>query len=70
MPSRSFGEPIADQLGFVSGGVVHYNMDIEIERNVALDLIEKLAKLSCAMTRHTLTNDGSRFYSLILRLPR
>src|SRR5262245_58832749 len=57
MPARAFGEPIADQLGLVTRGVVHDNVDIEISRHILLNLIEELAELACTMARHAFCDD-------------
>src|SRR5215475_4240007 len=39
--------------------VVHDDVHVEIDRHVALDLIEKLAELRCAVATHALAHDGS-----------
>jgi hypothetical protein len=40
MPARSLGEPVADQLGLVGSVFVHDDVDVEIGRDVALDLVK------------------------------
>src|SRR5437660_11070461 len=57
MPARTFGEPIADQLGLVARGVVHDNVDIEISRHILFNLVEELAELARAMARHAYCDD-------------
>src|SRR6266581_4486250 len=57
MPARTFGEPIADQLGLVARGVVHDNVDVEISRHILFDLVEELAELARAMARHAFCDD-------------
>src|SRR6266404_8739468 len=57
MPARTFGEPIADQLGLVARGVVHDNVDIEISRHILFNLVEELAELARAMARHAFCDD-------------
>jgi hypothetical protein len=56
---RSFGEPVVDQLGLVCTLVVHDNMDVEIGKHVALDLIEELAELLSAVARHAFADNGT-----------
>src|SRR6266498_915270 len=57
MPARTFGKPIADQLGLVARGVVHDNVDVEISRHILFDLVEELAELARAMARHAFCDD-------------
>ena len=57
MPASAFGEPGTDKLGLVARRVVHDNVNVEIGRNVALDLIEEPAELLSAVTRHAFADD-------------
>ena len=57
VPARALGEPVADQLGLVGAVVVHDEMNVEIGRHVALDLVEELAELARAMAREALADD-------------
>ena len=52
VPAWPLGEPVADQLGLVCAVVVHDDMGVETSRHVALDLVEELAELLGAVTRH------------------
>ena len=60
MPARPFGEPVADQWGFVRGVVVHDEMDIETARDGGLDLVEELAELCGAVTGIAFADDLAR----------
>ena len=62
MPAWPLDEPVADQLCFVCAVIVHDNMDVEIGRHVALDLVKELAELLCAMAWHAFADNGSRLY--------
>ena len=44
MPARALGKPVADQLGFVGAVIVHDDVDVEVGRNVAFDLVEESAE--------------------------
>jgi hypothetical protein len=46
MPPRPLGKPVADELGFVAGRVVHDHMGVEAIGHVLLNLIQKPAELS------------------------
>src|SRR6476660_3661110 len=56
MPAGALGEPVADRLRLVARCVVHDDVHVEANRNVALDLIEELAELLGAMSRHALAD--------------
>lgn len=45
VPSGAFGKPGADQLGLVDGVIVHDEVDVEIARDIRLDLGEKVPEL-------------------------
>jgi hypothetical protein len=57
MPVRTFGKPVADQLGLVARRVVHDDVDVEIAGQVSLDGIEKATELGGTMARHAPTDD-------------
>jgi hypothetical protein len=57
VPARSFGEPVANELGFVGSGVVDDEMDIEVAGDICLDGVEKLAKLQRPMTAEAPADD-------------
>jgi len=59
MPARPLGEPVADQFGLVSSVIVHDDVDVEIGRDDALDLVKEPAKLLSAMAAHAFADDGS-----------
>ena len=44
-PTRSPGEPVADQLGLVAAGVVEHDVDREVGRHAGVDGIEEAAEL-------------------------
>jgi hypothetical protein len=46
VPARALGEPVADEFGLVSSGVVDDDMNVEVGRNVGLDGVEELAELA------------------------
>jgi len=48
-----------DQPGFARRGIVHNDMDIEVVRNIMLNLFEKLPKLPRPMARHALTSNSA-----------
>ena len=56
MPAGALGEPVADRLRLVARRVVHDDVHVEAGRNVALDLVEELAELLSAMSRHALAD--------------
>lgn len=65
MPARAFCQPVANNLRFVSGIIVHDQMDVEISGNIALDLIEEFAELArpvswIAFTDHLTGRDIER----------
>lgn len=62
VPAGPFGEPVTDELGFVRCVVVHDNVNVEIDRDVALDLVEEFAELAGAMSRHACADDGSSLH--------
>ena len=41
MPARTPGEPVADRLRLVGRVVVHDDVDVEVGRNVGLDVIQE-----------------------------
>ena len=45
MPARPLGEPVLSQFGFVAGGVVRHDMDVEVPRDIALDRVKEAAEL-------------------------
>jgi len=57
--SRPLGESFADQLGLVGSVIVRNDVDVEIDKDVALDLVEEPAKLLNAMAAHVFADDGS-----------
>ena len=57
MPARTPGEPVADRLRLVRRVVVHDDMDVEIGRNVGLDMIQELPELRAAMAPVALSDD-------------
>ena len=59
VPARALGEPIADQFGFVCAVVVHDDVNLEVGRHIALDLVEELAELAGAVAGHALADDGA-----------
>jgi hypothetical protein len=54
MPTGPLGEPVADRLRLVARGVVHDDVHVKAERNVALDLVEELAELLRPVAGHAL----------------
>ena len=52
VPAWPLGEPVADQLGLMRGGVVHHDVDVQVGWHVTLDLVQELAELRCPVTRH------------------
>ena len=62
MPAAALGEPCADELGLMARRVVHDDMDIEVGRNVPLDLVEEFAEFPCAVARHAFPDDRSRLH--------
>lgn len=54
-----FGEPISDQLGLVSGRVVHDDMNVEIGRYVFLDLVQERLEFGRPVTRHALSDESA-----------
>src|SRR6185312_4744147 len=62
MPASALGEPCTDKLGLMAGRIVHNDMDVEIGRNVPLDLVEELAELPRAVARHAFSDDRSRLH--------
>src|SRR5277367_3645017 len=60
VPALALGEPVADQLGLVRAVVVHNDVDVEVGRDVTLDLVKKLTELQGAVAAHAYTdNDPS-----------
>src|SRR5260221_8775410 len=57
MPARPFGEPVADQRGFVRGVVVHDKMEVEIARDGGLDPVEELTELRGTMAGVAFADD-------------
>jgi hypothetical protein len=57
MPSRPFGNPVADQRRLVGGVIVHDEMDVEFARHRGLDLIQELAELDGAMATVALADN-------------
>jgi len=51
VPTRAFGEPIADELGLVGAGIVDDEVNVEVGRHVALDRVEEAAELPGAVAR-------------------
>ena len=51
VPARPLGEPVADQLRLVAGGVVQDHVDVEISRDRRLHRVEELAELCCPVDR-------------------
>ena len=40
----ALGQPVPDRLGLVRGGIVEDEMDVEIGRDVGIDLVEERMK--------------------------
>ena len=57
VPTRPFGEPVANELGLVGSSIVDDEMDIEIPRDIGLDGVEKLAKFLRPMAAKAPAND-------------
>ena len=57
MPTRAFGQPVADRFGLVRGIVVPHQMNIEVRRYPSLDLVKELTELLGAMTRVAFADD-------------
>ena len=57
MPARTPGEPVADRLRLVGRIVVHDDVELEIGRNVGLDVIQELPELSAAVAPVALSDD-------------
>src|SRR5262249_61019758 len=51
MPARQFGEPVADERGFVGGVIVLDDMDVETARDSSFDLVEKFSELDGVVAR-------------------
>jgi len=62
VPARALGEPVADRPGFMGCVVVHDDVNVEVGRHVALDLIQEFAELVRAVAGHALADDGARFH--------
>lgn len=56
VPARALGEPVADRPGFVGCVVVHDDVNVEVGRHVALDLIQEFAELARAVASHALAD--------------
>lgn len=54
---QAFGEPVANEHGFVDSGVVDDDIDIEVAKDICLDGVEKLAKLLRPITVEAPTDD-------------
>jgi len=61
MEARPLGEPVLNQLGFVSAVVVHDEMDVQFFRHVFLYGVEKVAELFAAMALLVLADDLACF---------
>src|SRR5882757_7113594 len=57
MPTRPFGEPVADQRSLVRRVVVHDDVDIETSRDGSLDLVEEFAELDGAVAGIAFADD-------------
>ena len=57
MPARTPGEPVADRLRLVGRVVVHDDVDVEVGRNVGLDVIQELPELRAAVAPVALSDD-------------
>ena len=42
--------------------IIHDDVDIEVGRNIPLDLVEELAEFPCAVARHAFPDDRSRLH--------
>src|SRR5215468_2269440 len=61
MPVRPPGEPVADEFRFVARCIVHNDMHVEAVRDITFDLVEELAELLRAVTRHAGSDHGACF---------
>jgi hypothetical protein len=60
--ARALGEPVTDRRSFVGCVVVHDDVNVEVGRHVAPDLIQEFAELARAVAGHALADDGARFH--------
>ena len=56
MPAWPLDQPVADQLGFVRGIIVHDQMHVEIDGHIGFDFIAELAEFGCAVPRITFSD--------------
>jgi hypothetical protein len=57
VPARPFGQPFADERGFVRGVIVHGKVNVEVARHSGLDLVKELTELRGAVAPISLADN-------------